>query len=1059
VVVNAHNHRALLALATLTAIALAAPREALALDALVPAPWVTGDATTPRETWSGRATLFKAVARGVVGNVRFQWDYGNGSQTVVATAPRATNNDFADIQTSNGMFAQGGDVLIAATLYACDTGTDGLSCDPRRGLSIAYPVIVRRVVTLELRVNLAVSETLWYLHRRLARGVAPGGYRTASVADAESLAATAMVAYAFAAWGHTLDGDEATDPYVTDLKQCLNTLTKELKAFGIASQVSGRNPDTLPNGFGLYATADAYRDGMILLALASAGGAESIVSVNASGNVAGRPLRDVVHDMADFFFWSQSENQPVPSAFEGPQFAGGWRYFPNQSADVAATGWPVYGLAAAESRLGIETPAWVKQTVAHLHASAQLRNGQFPGGATYLQSGAGTTPNVALTAEALFGAAWQSQAADANTLDPAAYLGGFVPGQAWTFVARAWLAPYSFWNAYNIGSMYAMFNVKKAATAFGRRVTCIHQNPAWLFLDTLPCRQSGGHPWEAEYQEYLTGEALPTVGGPWMDRSSPQTPYLNGTGSAVFASAMALAVLAPEPRPNHVPVAVASPRFQGFECLEPGGFHVRLDGTASYDPDPDDRLTFAWQSPAHLDDPSAAITSGFFLTGTHHVPLTVTDPHGASSTTEALFVVSDTRPPVVTCPAVQAAECFSPTGTPVAVPVTATDLCDAAVMVGDDGPELFPVGETLVRYTGVDDANHVASCTTRVVVSDTIEPVLRCPDDVTAECARPTGTPVPLAPFSGDRCDGQPQVVGTARATYPLGETGVEWVATDRAGNVAQCGTLVTIVDTTPPLLDCPDDVAVECAAPEGTPVALAATVADGCDPDVDLVDTALPAYALGATPVSWLASDASGNSNACHANVTVRDTTAPAIDCPADVRAVADAQCVGHADPRATAGDRCDAAPAVARAPAASTWPLGLTAVAHTATDASGNAATCASKVVVFDETAPSIDCGAPAQIGPPDAPVASRATASDNCGAVTPVVTGYRCWKLNGAGRELDATGCDVAYEGDRLTIRHSGGVGTQIEWTVVAADAAGNTGRATCHVDIGIPGLAAQ
>src|SRR5205823_6408752 len=93
---------------------------------------------------------------------------------------------------------------------------------------------------------------------------------------------------------------------------------------------------------------------------------------------------------------------------------------------------------------------------------------------------------------------------------------------------------------------------------------------------------------------------------------------------------------------------------------------------------------------------------------------------------------------------------------------------------------------------------------------------------------------------------------------------------------------------------------------------------------------------------------------------LTVRDTTAPSISCPAPVIA----ECTGnrHAvvDPgAATAGDVCS--PVAVTNPSLGAFPLGTTVTAFTASDACGNGASCQSSVTVVDTTPPSIGCPAP--------------------------------------------------------------------------------------------------
>ena len=90
-------------------------------------------------------------------------------------------------------------------------------------------------------------------------------------------------------------------------------------------------------------------------------------------------------------------------------------------------------------------------------------------------------------------------------------------------------------------------------------------------------------------------------------------------------------------------------------------------------------------------------------------------------------------------------------------------------------------------------------------------------------------------------------------------------------------------------------------------------TAEDPDDPaaDVTLTDDAPDLLPLGTTTVTWTATDAAGNSATATQRVTVRDTTAPALACPAPRRAQPDRD-VGSA----TVRDIVDASPRVSNAP-----------------------------------------------------------------------------------------------------------------------------------------------
>ena len=90
---------------------------------------------------------------------------------------------------------------------------------------------------------------------------------------------------------------------------------------------------------------------------------------------------------------------------------------------------------------------------------------------------------------------------------------------------------------------------------------------------------------------------------------------------------------------------------------------------------------------------------------------------------------------------------------------------------------------------------------------------------------------------------------------------------------------MVSIVDTTDPDITAPADVTAECAAPEGTPVDLGDPIVnDICDPNPVVANDAPALFPLGATNVTWTATDASDNVGQDVQVVTIEDTTPPEI-------------------------------------------------------------------------------------------------------------------------------------------------------------------------------------
>jgi len=171
--------------------------------------------------------------------------------------------------------------------------------------------------------------------------------------------------------------------------------------------------------------------------------------------------------------------------------------------------------------------------------------------------------------------------------------------------------------------------------------------------------------------------------------------------------------------------------------------------------------------------------------------------------------------------------------------------------------------------------------------------------------------------------------------------------------------------ETEAPDLTCPSSVSQECTSPSGASVTFSVTATDDCDPspDIDCTHDSGSSFAIGTTPNSCSAKDAVDNQDTCQFNVSVVDTTAPSITCPANVTV----ECTGSLgidadDPQLAAffsgllaSDVCDAS-LTKGDDAPAFFPLGDTLVTFTATDDHTNSSSCSATVTVADTIPPDI-------------------------------------------------------------------------------------------------------
>ncbi|HUD71785.1 MAG TPA: thrombospondin type 3 repeat-containing protein [Dongiaceae bacterium] len=130
----------------------------------------------------------------------------------------------------------------------------------------------------------------------------------------------------------------------------------------------------------------------------------------------------------------------------------------------------------------------------------------------------------------------------------------------------------------------------------------------------------------------------------------------------------------------------------------------------------------------------------------------------------------------------------------------------------------------------------------------------------------------------------------TLSLTLPLGAHAITLKVTDATGQSSTASDSVSIVDTTPPTVDCTAILpAAECQGAGGAFVAVTATAEDACG-GVTLANSrtanggdASGPYLLGTTNVAFTATDAAGHQATCTSAVTVRDTEPPTLTLQTD--------------------------------------------------------------------------------------------------------------------------------------------------------------------------------
>ncbi len=483
------------------------------------------------------------------------------------------------------------------------------------------------------------------------------------------------------------------------------------------------------------------------------------------------------------------------------------------------------------------------------------------------------------------------------------------------------------------------------------------------------------------------------------------------------------------------------------------------DGTFSGTPTWIDNYTYSWTKTGDAGFSATTQDLSGVTSGIYNVTVT-NSLLGCPNTDSWTINHSDTQDPTITCatPAASynndAGECYYTVTDNSLNPTATDDNCVVASVENDfnstntlNGAQ-FPVGTTTVIWTVTDAAGNTATCQYDVVVNDNENPSITCPADISTSpdaglCTYSGGIGTPL---TTDNCPGE-TASNNAPANFPIGITTVIWTVTDPAGNTATCSQTVTVTDDEDPTITCATPAASynndlgECyyTIPDNSLNPTATD--DNCvvasvENDFNSTNTLNGAqFSVGTTTVIWTVTDAAGNDATCQYDVVVNDNEDPSITCPANISTNPDAGLCTYSGgigmPITT--DNCPGETASNNAPGI--FPIGITTVIWTVTDAAGNTATCSQTVTVTDDENPTITCATPAASYSNDAGQcyytvldnSLNPTATDDNCVVASVINDFNSTNtLNGAQFPVGAT---------------------TVIWTVT--DAAGNT--ATCQYDV--------
>jgi|GEM_PF-1098100 len=327
-----------------------------------------GELSLPHASYSGAEITVKGVAKGDA--TEFKWDFGD----TTGSEWKAITNSY-NLGVKHTYTGAVGQQFVAILQVRNASGTISKA---NYLIQLLESTDLAKPDHLDVRINMAIDAGLWWLHTNMVRGQyaagSPGygqnnGYWNDNDGTGSyELAHTGAAMDAFQIHGSRLNGYADNDPYVENVIRAANYLLANTYSFSITNQTAG-NPDVNGNGIGLVTnwtgsltdTRQTYIGGICMMALASSD-TPNYVSPVGRDNVYGRPMKDIVQDMVDFFAWGQCDSGTGANR-------GGWRYYANYgNSDMSTTQWPVLGMLAAETVMGpanVKIPDFVRPELAY----------------------------------------------------------------------------------------------------------------------------------------------------------------------------------------------------------------------------------------------------------------------------------------------------------------------------------------------------------------------------------------------------------------------------------------------------------------------------------------------------------------------------------------------------------------------------------------------------------------------------------------------------------------------------------------------------------------------
>ncbi|WP_210466837.1 HYR domain-containing protein [Rufibacter roseolus] len=292
----------------------------------------------------------------------------------------------------------------------------------------------------------------------------------------------------------------------------------------------------------------------------------------------------------------------------------------------------------------------------------------------------------------------------------------------------------------------------------------------------------------------------------------------------------------------------------------------------------------------------------------------------------------------------------------------------------------FPVGSHTIAFEAVGQSGVKRTCYSKVTVKDSSPPSIHCKKDtvlwVTGEKVDGLKFSYKL-PSAADNCSNVDVKLSSGLASgakFPMGQTRLEFVATDQAGNQAKCSYLVHVKKATPalaasPTLKCPNNVNKpndkgKCGATINLSLPNLTTLPGASMKLVSGIESGR-FFPVGTTINQYSIAHADGSKQGCSIKVTIVDEERPSILLPPDtvIECAAGEDRVSFTYPTPKASDNCgvDSLVMVKGIKSGEAFPIGKTSISFRATDLKGNSVTESFTVTVNAPVIKSLPVTAP--------------------------------------------------------------------------------------------------